>query len=229
MKRCKSPRDAFDHLEKWYDPESKVATQKLYDKFFYDFTIYPNSNPIEALHTLEDTSNQMTEKGVGIPNTFLHARSVRALPDEYGHVKATLQAMNNRDRAEFIRVVGTRHSTLPQKTGLQRSFLSPEQAFFSSKRGGRSGTRRGCGHGRGGTQGRSRDRSNSKGGGSISGGGSSSARSTSGNSHGDGSISHGRCWRCNRRGHIREQCTTKESDFLAKCARYSGFGHEEST
>ena len=38
----------------------------------------------------------------------------------------------------------------------------------------------------------------------------------------------GHCWQCNRRGHTREECTTKESDFLAKCARCSGFGHEES-
>ena len=25
LKRCKSPREAFDQLEKWYDPESEVA------------------------------------------------------------------------------------------------------------------------------------------------------------------------------------------------------------
>ena len=49
LKRCKSPREVFDHLEKWYDPESEMATQKLYDKF-HDFTITPDSNPIEALH-----------------------------------------------------------------------------------------------------------------------------------------------------------------------------------
>ena len=30
LKRCKPPREAFDHLEKRYDPESEVATQKLY-------------------------------------------------------------------------------------------------------------------------------------------------------------------------------------------------------
>ena len=33
LKRCKSPREAFDHLEKWYDPKSEVATQKVYGKF----------------------------------------------------------------------------------------------------------------------------------------------------------------------------------------------------
>ena len=60
------------HLEKWYDPESERATQKLYDKF-HNFTIPPNGNPIEALHALEDTNNQMAEKGMGIPDTFLHA------------------------------------------------------------------------------------------------------------------------------------------------------------
>ena len=39
----------------------------------------------------------------------------------YGHVKATLQAMKNRDRAEIIRMVGTWYSTLPQKKRSQRS------------------------------------------------------------------------------------------------------------
>ena len=28
---------------------------------------------------------------------------------------------------------------------------------------------------------------------------------------------------------MREECTTNESDFIAKCARCSGCGHEEST
>ena len=52
----------FVHLEQWYDPESEVATQKPYDKF-YDSTIPPKCNPIEALHALEDINNQMAEKG----------------------------------------------------------------------------------------------------------------------------------------------------------------------
>ena len=140
LKKCKSPRVAFGHLEKWYDPENEVATQKLYDKF-HDFTIPPNCNPIEALHALEDTNNQKAEKEMGIPDTFLHARFVRALPDEYGRVKATLQAMKNRDRVEIARMVGTRYSTLPQKKGSQRSSRSPEQAFFSSESGGWRGAR----------------------------------------------------------------------------------------
>ena len=39
-----------------------MATQKLYDKF-HDFTAPLNSNPIEALDALEDTSNQIADKG----------------------------------------------------------------------------------------------------------------------------------------------------------------------
>ena len=117
-----------------------MSTQKLYDKF-HDFTIPPNRNPIEAFHALKYRNNQMAEKGMGIPDTFLQVRFVRALPDEYGYVKATLQAMENRDRAEIIRMVGTRYSTLPQKKGSQRSSGPPEQAFFSSKSGGRRGAR----------------------------------------------------------------------------------------
>ena len=30
------------------------------------------------------------------------------------------------------------------------------------------------------------------------------------------------------RGCIRKECTTKKNDFIAECARCSGFGHEES-
>ena len=52
----------------------------------------------------------MTEKRMGISDTFLHARFDRVLPDEHDHVKATLQAMKNRDRAEIIRMVDTRYS-----------------------------------------------------------------------------------------------------------------------
>ena len=226
LKRCKSPREASDHLEKWYGPESKVAAQKLYHKF-HDFTIPPNSNPIEALHALEDTNNQMAKKGMGIPNIFLHACFVCALSDEYAHVKSTLQAVKNRDRTEIIRRVGTRYSTLPQKKGSQRSSQPPDQAFFSGESGGQSGARRGRGRGRGGTQDRGRGGSSSKGGGSSSGGGRNSVSTVSGSSHGGGSRPPGRSWRCNRRGNIREKCTTKESDFFAKCAWFSGFGLEE--
>ena len=145
LNRCKSPREVFDHLEKWYDPENEVATQKLFDKF-HDFTIPPNSNPIEALHALEGMNNQMVEKGVGIPDTFLHTHFVCALSDKNGHAKATLQAMRHCDRAEIIRMVGTRYSTLPQRKASQRSSWPPEQTFFSRKRGDRSSARRG--HGR---------------------------------------------------------------------------------
>ena len=85
------------------------------------------------------------------PDTFLDARFFCALPDEYGYVKTTLQAMKNRDRAEIICMIGTRYSTLPQRKGSQRPSRPPEQAFFSSKSGGWSGARRGRGRGRRGT------------------------------------------------------------------------------
>ena len=148
------------------------------------------------------------------------------MSDEYGHVKATLQAMSNRDRAEIIRRVGTLYSTLSERKPSSRL---PEQAFFSSESGGRSGAWRGRGRGRGRIQSRGHGGSSSKGGGSSSGGGSSHASSAKGSSHGGGSRPPGRCWRCNRRGHIRKKCTTYESDFIANCARCSSVGHEEST
>ena len=92
-----------------------MTTQRLYEKF-HEFAIPPHSNPISALHDLEDINNQMYEKGIGrILETVLHARFVRALPDEYSLVKETLQSMKNRDRDEIIRMISTRYSNLPQK------------------------------------------------------------------------------------------------------------------
>ena len=58
LKRCRSSREVFEFLGKWYDPENEVASQHLFDKF-HEFSIPQNSNPIAALHTLEDINNQM--------------------------------------------------------------------------------------------------------------------------------------------------------------------------
>ena len=255
LKRCKSPREVFERLEKWHDPDSEVATQRLYDKF-HEFTIPPHSDPIAALHDLEDTNNQMHEKGIGrIPDAVVHARFVRALPDEYSLVKETLQAMKNRDRDEIIRMVSTRHSNLPRKNGAQRSSRQPEQAFVSNESGNRSGARRGRDRRGGGRQGRGRSGNNGGGGGNNNssgtpGGGASSSvgtqRSgdgspveTQGSSDGAGSlggsgdgrhhIPSGRCFRCRQRGHRRQDCTTRESDFVPRCNRCTGYGHEESS
>ena len=244
LKRCKSPREVFERLEKWHDPDSEVATQRLYDKF-HEFAIRPHSDPIAALHDLEDINNQMHEKGIGrIPDAVLHARFVRALPDEYSLVKKTLQAMKNRDRDEIIRMVSTRHLNLPQKKGAQRTSRQPEQAFVSSESGNRSGARQGRDRRGGGGQGRGRRGNNGGGGGNNNssgtpGGGASSSVGTqrsgdgSGNpgSGGDGrhNIPSGRCFRCRQRGHRRQDCTTRESDFVPRCNRCTGYGHEESS
>ena len=64
LKRCRSPRKVSESLEKWHDPESEMATQRLYNKF-HKFAIPPHSNPIAALHDLKDMNNQMCEKGIG--------------------------------------------------------------------------------------------------------------------------------------------------------------------
>ena len=244
LKRCKSPREVFERLEKWHDPDSEVATQRLYDKF-HEFTIPPHSDPIAALHDLEDTNNQMHEKGIGrIPDAVVHARFVRALPDEYSLVKETLQAMKNRDRDEIIRMVSTHHSNLPRKNGAQRSSRQPEQAFVSNESGNRSGARRGRDRRGGGRQGRGRSGNNGGGGGNNNssgtpGGGASSSVETQGSSDGAGSlggsgdgrhhIPSGRCFRCRQRGHRRQDCTTRESDFVPRCNRCTGYGHEESS
>ena len=187
----------------------------------------------------------MHEKGIGrIPDAVLHARFVRALPDEYSLVKETLQAMRNRDRDEIIRMVSTRHSNLPQKNGAQRSSRQPEQAFVPSESGNRSGARRGRDRRNGGGQGRGRGGSSRGGVGNNNSSGTpsgstSSPVGTQGSSDGAGSlggsgdgrhhIPSGRCFRCRQRGHRKRDCTTRESDFVPRCTRCTGFGHEESS
>ena len=54
--------------------------------------------------------------------------------------------------------------------------------------------------------------------------------SSSGGGSGGGSCNTppGSCWRCRRRSHRREECTTKESDFVPRCARCSDVDHKES-
>ena len=243
LKRCRSPREVFEFLGIWYDPENEVASQHLFDKF-HKFSIPQNSNPISALHALEDMDNQMQEKGMGrIPDTVLHARFVRALPAEYDHAKETRQSMKTRDRDEIIRVVSTRYFNLPRKKGARRSSRPSEHAFFSSESGGRNGARQGRGRNRWGGLGSSRGGNSNGGGGHRSsnsgsgntGGSQGSNRGINGaNSSGGGSdggscnTPPGRFWRCRRRDHKREECTTKKSDFVPRCARCSGFGHEES-
>ena len=133
LKRCRSPREVFERLEKWHGSESEVATQRLYDKF-HEFAIPPHSNRIAAIHGLEDINNQMYEKGIGrIPNTVLHARFVRSLSDEYSLVKETLQSMKNRDRDEIIRMVSMRYSNLPPKRGHNDLPDSPNMHSSSAK------------------------------------------------------------------------------------------------
>ena len=160
------------------------------------------------------------------------------------YLAETLQAMKNRDRDEIIRMVSTRHSNLPRKNGAQRSSRQPEQAFASNESGNRSGARRGRDRRNGGGQGRGRG-GNSHGGvgnNNSSGtpsGSTSSPVETQGSSDGAGSlggggdgrhhIPSGRCFRCRQRGHRRQDCTTRESDFVPRCNRCTGYGHEESS
>ena len=180
----------------------------------------------------------------GLPTGVGPMIDVRSGEARDPYLAETLQAMKNRDRDEIIRMVSTRHSNLPQKKGAQRTSRQPEQAFVSSESGNRSGARRGRDRGGGGRQGRGRRGNNGGGGGNNNssgtpGGGASSSVGTqrsgdgSGNpgSGGDGrhNIPSGRCFRCRQRGHRRQDCTTRESDFVPRCNRCTGYGHEESS
>ena len=160
------------------------------------------------------------------------------------YLAETLQARRNRDRDEIIRMVSTRHSNLPQKNGAQRSSRQPEQAFVSSESGSRSGARRGRDRRSGGGQGRGHGGSSRGGVGNNNSSGTPSGSigssvGTQGSSDGAGSlggsgdgrhhIPSGRCFRCRQRGHRKQDCTTRESDFVPRCTRCTGFGHEESS
>ena len=222
LDRCTTPREVLQYLQRLHDPESEVATQKRFDQF-HDFVIPPNSNPVTALHNLESLNTLMGEKGMeSLPDTFLHARFVRALPEEYSNTKETLQSMKNRTRDEIVRMVGARYSNLPAKKGSHRSSRAPDQAFLSGEGGDRGGSRRGRGGNRGG-QGRGRGGRN----GSDRGSHGSSSGGENNGSGGGVKRPPSRCFRCNRKGHFRGDCTTKESDFIIRCARCEGFGHTE--
>ena len=49
----KVTKKKFRILEKWYDPENEVASQRFFDNF-HEFSVPQNSNPVAALHALED-------------------------------------------------------------------------------------------------------------------------------------------------------------------------------
>ena len=141
-------------------------------------------------------------------------------------------------------MVSTRHSNPPQKKGAQRSSRQPEQAFVSSESGSRSGARRGRDRRGRGRQGRGRGGSSCGGVGNNNSSGTSSDSTgssvgTQGSSNGGGSaggsgdgrhhMHSGRCFRCRQRGHRKQDCTTREGDFVPRCTRCTGFGHEESS
>ena len=189
-------------------------------------------------------ASELADTRPGLPTGVGPMIDVRSGEARDPYLAETLQAMKNRDRDEIIRMVSTRHSNLPQKKGAQRTSRQPEQAFVSSESGNRSGARRGRDRRGGGRQGRGRRGNNGGGGGNNNssgtpGGGASSSVGTqrsgdgSGNpgSGGDGrhNIPSGRCFRCRQRGHRRQDCTTRESDFVPRCNRCTGYGHEESS
>ena len=189
-------------------------------------------------------ASEPTDTRPGLPTGVGPMIDVRSGEARDPYLAETLQAMKNRDRDEIIRMVSTRHSNLPQKKGAQRTSRQPEQAFVSSESGNRSGARRGRDRRGGGRQGRGRRGNNGGGGGNNNssgtpGGGASSSVGTqrsgdgSGNpgSGGDGrhNIPSGRCFRCRQRGHRRQDCTTRESDFVPRYNRCTGYGHEESS
>ena len=180
----------------------------------------------------------------GLPTGVGPMIDVRSGEARDPYLAETLQAMKNRDRDEIIRMVSTRHSNLPQKKGAQRTSRQPEQAFVSNESGNRSGARRGRDRRNGGGQGRGRGGSSHGGVGNNNSSGTpsgstSSPVETQGSSDGAGSlggsgdgrhhIPSGRCFRCRQRGHRRQDCTTRESDFVPRCTRCTGFGHEESS
>ena len=66
LKRFKSPREAFDHLERWYDPEKRVE----------------NYMKNSMTSPLPPTAAPMAEKVMETPDTILHTRFICTLPDE---------------------------------------------------------------------------------------------------------------------------------------------------
>lgn len=200
-----------------YKPETQGALPGLFHKV-QRYKVQPGSNPVEVLHELEAIRDTLQENGgVNLDERFLLSRLLDALPPEYEIAQQTLASRETLTRGDIVRVVGTQFTSLCNKKAAAAEVQKPQQAFIVNDGGG-GGKARQAGRG-GGGKGRGRGNGNQN---SADGGPGSS------NSSEGAGKDNRRCFRCNRRGHIEPNCTTKACDFLHQCDNCSGFDHKES-
>jgi len=159
---------------------------------------------VASLNKLVGMANMMQKGGGAMVNDqFVFARLIDSLPNpEYEVTKQTLSVVQPLTRDILVQQLSTRFNLLTEewrKEGGKRS--GGEQAYFTSDGAGKG---RQAGGGRG-------SKSNGRG-----------SKKKAGT---DDRVDHRRCFRCNHRGHMKPECTTKEEDFLEQCDTCSGFGH----
>jgi len=203
LRRCTNPREALRQLDAAYLPETQGAQQQLFREF-QQYQTPRKENPVASLNKLVGMANMMQKGGGAMVNDqFVFARLIDSLPNpEYEVTKQTLSVVQPLTRDILVQQLSTRFNLLTEewrKEGGKRS--GGEQAYFTSDGAGKG---RQAGGGRG-------SKSNGRG-----------SKKKAGT---DDRVDHRRCFRCNHRGHMKPECTTKEEDFLEQCDTCSGFGH----
>lgn len=195
LRRCTSPREALQQLDAAYLPETQGAQQMLFREF-QQYSTPKRDNPVASLNKLMGMATMMEQGGgASVNEQFVFSRLIDSLPLPEYEVTKQTLAVFN----------PLTRDVLVAQLSTRFNALS-EQWRKEGKKGS------------GGEQAYVVDTGTvrkSKGG-----------RSGKANGHSkDNRVDHRRCYRCNHRGHMRPDCTTKEEDFLEQCDTCSGFGH----
>ena len=186
LHRCISPREAWDALLAWYDPQTAGAKSDL-SRRLNRFKVAPRSNPLEEMGRIEDLAAEMTTAGLVLENHMiyndhiLYTIFIHALPAKYEVEARILASRESIGRQEIIKAVRERHHRL---SGNRKRGSNCGHALYAGDGGGR-GKSGGRGNGKGrrrGKNGQGGRGTNEDGGGSAAAAGfdSSSAKATEG-------------------------------------------------
>ena len=96
LHRCTSPREAWDALLAWYDPQATEAKSDL-SRRLNSFKIPLGSSALEAMGRIEDLATETRTAGLTLDDRMLYTIFVDALPAEY-EVEARNLASRDRYR-----------------------------------------------------------------------------------------------------------------------------------
>ncbi|CAN0539687.1 unnamed protein product, partial [Laminaria digitata] len=82
LHRCTSPREAWDALLEWYDPQPTGSKSDL-SRRLNSFKIATGSNPHAEIGRIEDLAAEMRSAGMILDDNMLYTIFLDALPSEY--------------------------------------------------------------------------------------------------------------------------------------------------